>query len=260
MKYVFYICLLATILSTTTPTHATVIFTEDYEVADMAALAAKGWDVINGTELDSTPVMSIVTAPTGRSGKVLRMQYQGVHVDDNHNAKITKTFSDQSDVYERYYVRYEKIDSGQPSGWTDVTSKQHYWNVSTLPDIVTEFLFGGDSLEAANQTNTSHLCPNGSTDVSCNLRVNQTTVHISYDTWYCIETHATDSLYESWVDGVQTISYSSPQYIGPTGWNSMQVYRQGADNQYRYEDDFVVATTRIGCSASGSPAGGGLDF
>lgn len=67
------------------------------------------------------------------------MQYQGVHVDDNHNAHLYITFPGVPDLYERYFVRYDAIDPSKPSGFTNITAKQHYWNVGELPDTGTVF-------------------------------------------------------------------------------------------------------------------------
>lgn len=242
---------------------AATLISEDYEVADVASLSGRGWLVDNTTDIDSNPVLAIVTCPSGRSGNCLRMQYAGVHVNDCCNAKITQSFTSSPDIWERYYLRYDKIDTGQPSGFTSVTAKQHYYNNSTLPDFVTDFLFGSDEMGLVNQTTTSHLCPNGSTDTTCNMDPNVNTVHYTYGVWRCIETHASQTAIDIYVDGVNTLHYTNPQWVSPSNWDTIAVYRQGADNQYRYEDDFVIATTRVGCAGGGgggSTAGGGLDF
>lgn len=236
--------------------YAGTIFSENYEVTTVNDLKARGWEVSNSTDLDGTPVLSIVPAPSGRSGKVLRMQYQGVHVDDNHNAKITRTFPGVPELYERYFLRFDAINPSQPSGFSNITAKQHYWNVGALPNALTNFYWGDDRMGMGNQTSVMHTCPNGATDVTCNMTANAGTVRMTYGVWHCIEAHAGQSSLDLWVDGIQTVHYEKPYWVPAPAWNLIQVYRQGADNQYRYEDDFVVSTTRIGCSGSTSTTGG----
>lgn len=233
--------------------YAGVIFSEDYEVTTVNDLTSRGWEVSNRTDLDGTPVLSIVPAPSGRSGKVLRMQYQGVHVNDNHNASITRRITGVPELYERYFVRYDAINPGQPSGFTNITAKQHYWNVGALPNALINFYWGDNRMGMGNQTNIVHTCPSGSTDVTCNMTANAGTVRMTYGVWHCVEAHAGQSSLDLWVDGIQTVHYEKPTWVPASAWNLIQVYRQGADNQYRYEDDFVVSTTRIGCSGSQSP-------
>lgn len=232
--------------------YAGILFSENYEVTSVNDLKTRGWEVSNNTDLDGTPVLSIVPAPSGRSGRVLRMQYQGVYVDESRNAKIGISFPEAPELYERYFLRFDAINSGQASGFNAITSKQHYWNVGALPDIVTLFAWGNDVWTVANQTNISHTCPNGSTDVTCSLNANVGTVHMTYGVWHCVETHAGQSSVDMWVDGVQVVHYEKPNLVPAPAWNYILVYRQAADNQYRYEDDFVVSTTRIGCSGSSS--------
>lgn len=236
--------------------YAGTLFSENYEVSTVNDLKSRGWDVANGTDLDGTPTMSIVPAPSGRSGKVLRMQYQGVHVDDNHNAKIGITFPGVPELYERYFVRFDAINPGQPSGFTNITAKQHYWNVGVLPNTGLTFFWGDDRLGMGSQTNIMHPCPNGTTDVTCNMTANAGTVRMTYGVWHCVEAHAGQSSLDLWVDGIQTVHYEKPYWIPAPVWNTIYVYRQGADNQYRYEDDFVLSTTRIGCSGSPSTPSG----
>lgn len=84
--------------------------------------------------------------------------------------------------------------------------------------------------------------------------------------WYCIETHqklnsATgDGIAEAWIDGVQTVKYLYRTFLNPSTqlgarFNWLNIYRQGGDNMYRYEDDYVVSTTRIGGCDKLPPSG-----
>lgn len=232
---------------------ATTLISEDYEVADVDSLSSRGWLVDNTTDIDGNPVLAIVTCPSGRSGKCFRMQYYGQHVDDCCNGKITQSFTPSPDIWERYYLRYEIIIPGDPTGFSNITAKQHYWNNSTLPDAGSNYFFGSDEIGMGNQTTVMHQCPNGTTDVTCNLEANLATVHQTYGVWRCIETHMSQAAVDMYVDGVQTLHVASPNWVSATNWDTIAVYRQGSDNQYRYEDDFVVATTRVGCSVANDP-------
>ena len=81
--------------------------------------------------------------------------------------------------------------------------------------------------------------------------------------WYCVETHhkmntpnVADGAAEIWIDGVLTVQYTNlnlrDSAHASAAFTHIEIYRQGSDNMYRYEDDYVVATTRIGCSGSPS--------
>lgn len=247
---------LATFLSLglAAPVSAAIIFTEDYEVAALTNLTAKGWSINCG----STPCTTdIVSSPVHGGSKALRMTYIGNHdypgggSDDTKNSKITKNFTGVPELYERYYVRYDPIDTSQPSGFSN-SGKQHYLNVASTPNFWTGFMFNNKQLISMNQTTVNHTCPGGHTDVTCTLRQNMANVYIAWNRWYCIETHHGPGIVEIWVDGQLTTRHLAPTVMSPATYFSIQIYRQGADNMYRYEDDFVVSTTRVGCSGNGN--------
>lgn len=242
--------------------YAGTIFSENFEVNNISDLTSKGWGVGNGTELDGTPVLSIVPAPSGRSGKVLRMQYQGIHVDDNHNAKIVRTFPDSPEIFEKYYVLYQPINTSQPWGYTPITSKQHYLKTNTgLPNFLTNFYWDEPFMGMGSQKQSSQTCPNGAVDVTCNLYANKAQIPMNDQRWHCVESHVKfntpntpDGVAELWIDGTQTLSITNGLWRDSTTTNTafsyVEVYRQGGDNMYRFEDDYVMATSRVGCSGS----------
>ena len=243
--------------------HAATIFSEDYEVTAISDLTGRGWSFDNTNDRDGQPVLQIVTAPSGRTGKVLRMSYVGPFIDECCNAYLLRNFTGVPEFYERYYVRYDPIDTGQPSGFNAVTSKQHYFNVADSPDALTNFFFGNDEMGIGTQDSANtHPCPNGPDGPGCNLFANQSIVHFTNGVWRCVETHLGQTSADIWVDGTLTLHYEGSDWFAPANWYAIMLYRQAADNQYRYEDDYVVATTRVGCAAGGggSTAGGGLDF
>lgn len=243
------------------PTYAATIFSEDYEVANLAGLEGKGWTCLQPgpTPSCSAPgTTNIVSStknglPPHGGSHMLRQDYVGVHVNDCCNSWIMKTFTGVPEFYERYYVYFEAIDPSQTAGFSAVTAKQHYYNVASVPDMVSNFLFNSPEIVLGNQ-GTSHSCPpppggSGVVDSTCNLRQNVTHVPMTFNTWHCVEFHLGQTIAEGWVDGGQTLAFSTNLQM-PTLWDKIQIYRQGSDNLYRYEDDYVVSTTRVGCSAS----------
>lgn len=229
------------------PGYAGTIFTEDYEVANVNGLTAKGWGVFGDT-------VDIVSSPVHGGSKALRFTYQGIHTDDCCNSKIYRSFPAAPEIYERYYVRYAPINPSQPSGFTKITAKQHYFknDITGLPNFVSNYFWGDPRIAMSSQTRT----------VTKNLYANVADIPMNNNQWYCVETHLkfntpnqNNGLVEMWVDGVQTVKYTDNWRDSSTAaaaFTFLEIYRQGADNQYRYEDDFVLSTTRIGCS--GNPA------
>ena len=259
MRTLLFIALL---LFIGTPAHAATIFSEDYEVANKSDLAARGWYTgINQAERDGTQTISVENAPSGgpnpRGGKVLRLQYQGIHQfpsSDAYNDKITIGFSAQPDLYARYYRRADPIPPATQTGYGTSSAKQHYLKVNgTSPDGYpngfTIFWFGSRSYELGAQN------PN------FNAYSNMASVSMADYRWYCVEYHwkmntpnVANGVMEIWIDGVQTLGYYTMNFRDTahanTAFTNIEVYRQGSDNMYRYEDDFVLATTRVGCSGS----------
>ena len=171
-------------------------------------------------------------------------------MNDSHNAKLDRTWADVPEIYERYFVRYETYNSALPSPFQGgAGDKQHYFNVSILPNFILMPHYNNGHMALTNQSTVMHTCPNGSTDVTCNLFQNVGSFTLTYNTWHCVETHLGQNIAEVWVNGTQTLRYTT-NIITPSTYDRIEVYRQGADNQYRYEDDHVVATTRVGCSGS----------
>lgn len=111
--------------------------------------------------------------------------------------------------------------------------------------------------------------------------------HWPLDQWVCMETHlkmnstlsSTDGLFEAWADGTQrwyypninlsskdtTISHIMPsgywncasgQYTGGPGSCSPVDSRNNHPDMYRWIDNIVVSTQRVGCLGS-TPTGGG---
>lgn len=247
--------------------HAGTIFSENFEVtngdvqngnAPYNDLVARGWNV--SPSCNGYCSMSIVPAPSGRTGSVLRFKYAETVLsppapsDDSHNAVLERFWPGVPEIYERYYLRFETVNSSLPSPFTGGAGyKQHYFNTSVLPNFTTHMDDGG-TFQTANQSTITHICPPGASgwaggDVTCNLDQNVGKVSIPHGVWACVETHLSQSSVDIWINGTQVVHYTSGVYY-PSAYNEVKLYRQGSNNEYRYEDDYVVSTARIGCSGS----------
>lgn len=252
------------------PAQATRLITEDFEITDSDLctgqakndLIGKGWGVyVSSNQYCSAAIVSM-TGHTGATTKALRFQYQGtaVNLTEDHNATLSRGFSTQSELYERYYYRTAPIPPATQSEYFYVTTKQHYFKThnSLLAAPVTVMFWGGREFAWAQQGNQD--CG----FVSCNDDPNILSVPLQDNVWYCIETHVklntTDTkngIAEIWVNGQLTTqythNYSNTALAEGLGWTEVQLFRQNANNMYRYEDDWVVATTRIGCGSTPAP-------
>jgi hypothetical protein len=256
------------------PTHAATIFTENYEVPTINDLAKKGRSIYNPTGTSSIvvgPTHPSATEGTRGGSRVLRQVYdQPVNCNpcnDGTNSYVGFHFSPQPEVWGRYYYMTEPINPATSSSYHFVTSKQHYMKVDgTSPDGIpnggTTHLFGSRELQMGTQGAAD--C-NNNTCGTTNDNPNKAHIPLQDNRWYCIEYHwkmntpgVADGVQEIWVDGVQTLGYYTRKMRDTAHANAaftfIQVYRQGANNMYRYEDDYVLATTRIGCSGNSSPA------
>jgi hypothetical protein len=214
-----------------------------------------------------------VNCPAGRTGRCLRYQYQGLHdipghtvaQNDAHNADLYRTFAPVPEVYERYYVKLDKIDASQPYGFFGPSAKQHYWKLNGATGYPS-FVFGSFQStpywQIGSQQNPAITCPNGSVDVACNNYANLAQISMLDGQWHCVESHIklntvgmSDGQLDVWIDGTHTVGLTGnwrSSLSSTAEFVSFETYRQGSDNMYRYEDDDVVATTRIGCAGSPS--------
>jgi len=154
---------------------------------------------------------------------------------------------------------WEKLVSFTPN---DVTGSKFVYNKSsTVPDETFWHIFPGQVTHGAqvNSNFYNRLCPNGSTDSSCNLFSNAGNVNVLDAQWHCVETQMTASganlsngLARLWVDGTLVLEYlNMPTTNVPTTYDFITLYTQ-MGNGTRYVDDQAVGDTRIGCGGSGS--------
>jgi len=252
-----------------TSVQADTLFSEDFEgipTGDILqgspawnALMAKGWSQNDSQALFNGYVSAqIVAAPGGRTGNVLLMRYletQWTTFDDTHNFALYRNFTPVPDYYERFWFYLHNPNTSLPSP-VPALSKWHYMDhYGPLPNNTLE-INGAGQLLVVNQGNVVHICPPGAGgypggDTSCNFLPNQGPNGVpSFDTWHCAEVHQGQGIVEMWLDGVLTVRYTNGVLSRPS-YGSTMIYRQGANNLLRYEDDYVGATTRVGCGASG---------
>ena len=281
MRLIFLIILLLGAL----PVQAAPIYSEDYEVTvgfingtqTRTDLATRGWGVV----CSSSPCTSDIWSMAGHTGamtKAIRMTYAGTYCrlpgpscDDSKVSNIYRGFAGKGEIYERYWVRYEKVLQSNPSHHVsdlNVSAGQHYFKSSNVFSAVFGFnFFDGlrDSPGFMVRWNIAGICPtSGNMATTCSYPPNRSGTIIPFDRWVCVETHQkmntvemntgmANGVIEVWLNGTLTTQYTNVIYrnnaaTSTSQFNFIRVLRQGADNMYRYEDDFVLADTRVGCS------------
>ena len=249
------------------PTYATTIFQESYEVEDVTTLSTTGWTVTN-----NNGTIGIVKMPGLSESKSLRMEYGEQWVNDCCNGKIARSWAGVDEIYERFYLRMDTIDLAQPSSFTGgaaTSMKLHFFNPGGVEPfaVLVGFFSGSQALGMTVNYPINFLvtCPSGKVQSTCSYPPN--IVHVPFpknvDRYVCVETHAkvgapnvNDGILEIWQDGLLTLRYPNLKFLDTASANGkfsrVEVYRQGGNNLYRYEDNYVLATTRIGCLPSTS--------
>jgi hypothetical protein len=266
------ICLIILLLGAL-PVQAATIFSEDYEVTTLTDLKTKGW----GVDCLSIPCTSDIWSMAGHTGamtKAIRMTYSvidcpssGPVCDDSKMSNISRAFPGQDEIYERYWVLYKKINGPlQHVSNLNVSAKQHYFksNSSNALSTVFGFNFSGglrDSPGFTVQRNPAVTCPSGSMAWTCSYPPNRSIITMPFDQWVCVETHQkmntvgmSNGVIEVWLNGTLTTQYTNVIYRNALiSFNFIRVLRRGGENMYRYEDDFVLADTRVRCSDDTTP-------
>lgn len=221
--------------------------------------------------------------PTGVTTKVLRFRYEegpasnsadsGMEIrlgkeDGFGNNPLTGGYPE---IWTRHYLRYEPVPSNTPSctpncpvpSNTNVSSeKHHYWkDLMTGPGAVNPVMggFQGSSVLGIGPQ-SSQDCPFVGGVYDCPTLYGS--IPINDNQWYCIESHIksnsvgqANGAFEMWVNGVQSLN--SQGRILQTNIvnriNQMLIYRQSGGYRWRFEDEFVVGTTRVGCIGSAPP-------
>lgn len=276
MIYALHIVLVSLSILCSSEAGAATMFSEDYEVttgsitpgsATYNDLAAKGWTITAAQDMPNSVSISIQACPSGRAGSCLRAKYPGYVCGPGitcspNISRLYKTFMPIATLWERYYMLDTRID---PALTMMRNGKRHYINPGVSPDAWSGFWTGDGSFSGGqwfpgptdnffglvNQHDpTKVTCQNGSFEVTCNMGGSQ----IPTDTWVCIENKFSGTTFETYVNGSPSFS-SSGVVLGTV--SEMHMYAQGGGNMYRWEDDWTVATTRIGCS--GSPPAAAAD-
>lgn len=278
----------STLLMGASPARATTLFAEDFEgiqAGDVSGsnqgyqdLVAHGWYVSAGC--NGYCSMAIVNAPTGRTGKVLRYEYREPNMEaipvpaqDSHNSNLIYTFANGlTELYAREYVRFDVDKTGDPSATQSqfflAGYKHHYIKVNQGPTYIAGEHFDGDREAGFAQQELADCNAVYKGGPGCpNLKPTMEHVPFNDGEWHCIEYHvklnssdtASDGMLEFWVDNKQTLgSYNRKMWDSHFGLEgskirSIEVYRQHSSVMYRYEDDLVWSTTRLGdCGGSGA--------
>jgi hypothetical protein len=176
---------------------------------------------------------------------------------------ISRTFTPQTDVYNRYWTRTTRFTYSSPG------TKRIYWkgsgpNGTQYPNFFSIHWWNSRELGFAGQILAD--CGYG----SCNLYPNMASKPLADNVWYCVEEHVklntpsvADGMIEVWVDGTQTLGYYNRTFRGtePNGtngnssgfqFNTQEIYKQNGDG-VMYYDQFTAGNTRIGCLGTTPP-------
>jgi hypothetical protein len=93
--------------------------------------------------------------------------------------------------------------------------------------------------------------------ITTSYHPNKSEMDMPFNEWVCVETQQkfntvgqADGILRVWINDTLTTEYTDVTFrneaTAASRFRTIQIYRQGAINMYRYEDDFVMATHRIG--------------
>ncbi len=208
----------------------------------------------------------------------------------NPHGSKTASSTDFTDIYWRIWMYVAPSFQGNPQKFTRarviIPDPSGCTPSYSMTDIATGHIWQGSSLNLATDPATG-IGTDGSTIQTCGfndfnhyrwLGLNEGASNV-YDSshqgrWQCVEAHmklntpgASDGVLEEWVDGTLDARSPNLNFRGSNtsyGINLIALenwWNGGASpqTQYRYMDDFMVSTQRIGCAASGGdltpPAG-----
>lgn len=250
--------------------------------AGCTALLNNGWDYL-GPNCDQYCTMSIVSAPFGRSGHVLRYEYRSDQDNeqppqqDAHNANLIKTFTPVSELWGRVWFATDVDTAACPtcttSQWFDSGTKLHYIKpVDTGPSFVTGYPYTATGAPVSLYASQSMaVCPSGSLAGGCNNNFQNlgSDITVQDKQWYCFEYHIKLNSANDAADGVIEFYITSPggtatlvqQYLNQTFVDGktpgvtldsakigqIEVFRQHSNHMIRYEDNITWDTKRIGC-------------
>jgi hypothetical protein len=244
------------------------------------ALYNKGWTV--GASCGGGYCTGAIVSKIGHKGtlsNVLRFRYEeGPSSPDpapgGYETKIAKEcafgpafcFGQQKEIWERYYLRTEPVPASTPScapncpttsTTHDVATKQHYFKSLGTPNgasFVTDDMWNSKAMAFAQQmaVDCAPNCPNlyGGIEVTDNA-------------WHCVETHikindmgVANGELGIYIDGVPSMVSTNrviQDATHATAIDYVMFYRQSGGYQWRFEDDYVMSTTRVGCDGSTAP-------
>lgn len=252
------------------------IVDENFDVANIPALMTRGWTYYEGTP--SAPTTSISTT-SFMGGGALKMTYVGPNCTnvgvchDELNSAIAKTHTPVTTIYTRQWSRYDPVDSTKPSDFVsqyDASAKQIYFNDGGADPVFSTILgyyyYEGTSNSPAidiQRSGFTTTCPSGTTGTTCIYPPNKAVVSIPRGAWVCIESEQTlndpgsaNGIIRTWVGEKLTAEYTNVVYRNSAAgmFRKVKLFRQGAINMNRYEDNFAVSSTgRIYCGDAPPP-------
>jgi hypothetical protein len=265
------------------PVRAAVLFEEDYEVAgtDINALTAHGWTSIYcaGGSITSgpCPYLDIEHSITHGGSGSLRYIYvgpdcaNGVCTNDFRHSHIGRFITPVREVYAAYWLRFEPHPNGSvPLQFVDGNGnssfKMHYFNPAGADPLSTVYGFFYHNTSANSPSWGLQNPTDGYATVT--LDPNKTITNLVHGRWYCMQYHQrindmgqANGIWEVSVDGVQSEQHLDVDFSAQNteAFRYVIMYRQGsAMAMYRYEDDYVLSTTPVGCSGAAdtlAPAG-----
>jgi len=256
--------LLCALLLWTAPAQAVTLIAESgFEGANPEA---DGWGYTNSYCTSSPCAFLDVSTDVAHAGsKSLKGTYNAAWSDPNpqiNTVAIFKDFIASTEVYNRYWYRTTAFTYTAASG-----TKHIYWrkNQSDAPDGFSINWFGSRTMGYGMQGIPNQNCTTGALTPpgtrSCNYYPNMASRPLADGVWYCIEEHvklndigqANGSL-EMWVDGTQTVGYYNKTWRSNANaaYSRFNIYKQNGDGLV-YFDQFMAATTRIGCGGAPPP-------
>jgi hypothetical protein len=187
----------------------------------------------------------------------------------------TQTTTDYTDIYWRFWMKVQTGFQGNPmktsrarvlarSDYTDAATG-HVWDGSSLNlllDPATGVASDGTTLMTSGYNDFAHYTWLGNADGSTQVYGSG-----NQGQWQCIEAHMklntpgqSDGVFEFWVDGNLDARRTALNWRGSYtayGINHFALENWWSDGlapktEYRYFDDLIISTQRIGCSSGGT--------
>lgn len=223
-----------------------------------------------GSSTSGITIIDAGTVPQGvhNGSRAMQLAYPAGN-DGTDYMDCTLSTGNLIEIYWRWYVKYSSNFQ-----WSGVATKHNELLLSGGAVGDTPQLAWTGDINSCGTNPTSPMKPtiflyNSSIFALeyCGFPRNVSDVPtIGFDTWYCVEAHvkantsagANNGQIELWLDGVQILNHTGfDTFVNGTSringlfvsgyWNNSQSHGL----MYRWEDDHVASTSRVGCLAGG---------